>query len=80
MSLKPEQFTKRELNLMKYLCLTKEEIAEKLLISPLTVASHIEHIRNKVGVRTRASLIIELLKAKILKLNEVITDCGEQKP
>jgi DNA-binding NarL/FixJ family response regulator len=33
------------------------EIAERLVISPKTVATHVEHIRRKLGVNTRAEAI-----------------------
>lgn len=40
-------FTKREIEVMKFLCLPNKEIGEKLFISPKTVQTHITNIRQK---------------------------------
>ncbi|HEY9325607.1 MAG TPA: LuxR C-terminal-related transcriptional regulator, partial [Candidatus Limnocylindria bacterium] len=50
--------TKREREVAAYVAegLTNRDIAERLVISDRTVESHVEHIRNKLGVRSRAQV------------------------
>jgi DNA-binding response OmpR family regulator len=36
--------------------LTNRQIAERLAVGERTVDSHVEHVRNKLGVRTRAQI------------------------
>jgi len=38
--------------------LTNGEIAQRLRISERTVDAHLEHIRNKLGLRTRAQIAV----------------------
>ena len=68
------KFTDRELEIMKYLCLENKEIGEILYITPKTVQTHIVNIRQKVGASSRASMVVELIKAGILKIEEVVTN------
>jgi DNA-binding NarL/FixJ family response regulator len=51
--------TKRELDVLSLLVegLSQSEIAEKLFISPKTVAKHIEHILAKLDVHSRAQAV-----------------------
>jgi DNA-binding NarL/FixJ family response regulator len=42
------------------------EIAERLVISPKTVATHVEHIRRKLGVSTRAEAIAVAYRDQLL--------------
>ena len=51
--------TKRELEVLKLLAdgLDQAEIARQLVISPKTVATHIEHILEKLRVRSRAQAV-----------------------
>jgi DNA-binding CsgD family transcriptional regulator len=51
-------FTRRELEVLPLLlqCLSYKEMAERLFISPGTVRSHVVHIYQKAGVRTRLEL------------------------
>jgi DNA-binding NarL/FixJ family response regulator len=54
-----ERLTKRELEVLQRLAegLTQAEIAERLYISPKTVATHIENILAKLGVSSRAQAV-----------------------
>jgi DNA-binding response OmpR family regulator len=51
--------TSREAEILRLLAagLEQDEIAERLLISPKTVAVHIGHINSKLGVRSRAQAV-----------------------
>ncbi len=48
--------------------LTTKEIAAKLRISAKTVYNHVSNVIQKLGVKTRAQAIIELVKSNQLKL------------
>jgi two-component system nitrate/nitrite response regulator NarL len=54
--------TRREIQVVRLVCEghDNEQMAEKLDIAQNTVRVHLGHICNKVGVRGKASLIIEL--------------------
>ena len=62
--------TKREKEIFTLLLKTKttKEIASILRISAKTVRSHISNVIQKLGVPSRSSAIIELLKTKDLTL------------
>jgi DNA-binding NarL/FixJ family response regulator len=51
--------TRRELQVLRLLAAgrTQREIAGELVISPRTVGTHIEHILEKLGVRSRAQAV-----------------------
>jgi DNA-binding NarL/FixJ family response regulator len=51
--------TSRELQVLRLLAggRNQNEIAEELVISPRTVGTHIEHILEKLGVRSRSQAI-----------------------
>ena len=53
----PAGLTAREVEVLRLLArgLANREIAERLVISPKTVASHIEHIYAKIDASTRAT-------------------------
>lgn len=55
------EFTERELDILKELTTgdTNAEIAERLFISVATVKSHIGHLMEKTGFRTRTELVSE---------------------
>lgn len=55
------EFTERELDVLKELTTgdTNAEIAERLCISVATVKSHIQHLMEKTGFRTRTELVSE---------------------
>ena len=60
--------TKREKEIFDYLITNKttKQIAEKLNISEKTVRNHISNVMQKLGVKGRASAVIELIR-----LNEI---------
>lgn len=62
--------TKREKEVFDLLILnnTTEQIAKKLKISEKTVRNHISNVMQKLGVKGRASAVIELLKLKEISL------------
>ena len=51
--------TPRELEVLRLLAdgLTQADIAERLVISPKTVATHIQHVLEKLGVHSRAQAV-----------------------
>lgn len=55
------EFTERELTILKELTTgdTNAEIAERLFISVSTVKSHIQHMMEKTGFKTRTELVSE---------------------
>ncbi len=58
------RLTARELEVLNLLAdgLGQKEIAQRLVISPKTVGTHIEHIMSKLGVRSRAQAIALLYR------------------
>ncbi len=62
--------TKREKQVFDLLVLNRstEQIAQKLGISEKTVRNHISNVMQKLGVKGRASAVIELLKLKEISL------------
>ena len=62
--------TKREKQVFDLLVLNKstDQIAKKLGISEKTVRNHISNVMQKLGVKGRASAVIELLKLKEISL------------
>ena len=54
-----ELLTPRELEVLRLLAdgMGQSEIAERLVISPKTVATHIQHILTKLGVHSRAQAV-----------------------
>ncbi len=55
------EFTERELDILKELTTgdTNSEIAERLFVSVATVKSHIQHLMEKTGFKTRTELVSE---------------------
>jgi ATP/maltotriose-dependent transcriptional regulator MalT len=51
--------TERELDVLSLVAqgLTNREISRQLFISPATVRTHLEHIYDKLGVRSRAGAV-----------------------
>lgn len=62
--------TKREKEVFELLILNKttKEIAADLKISEKTVRNHISNAMQKLGVKGRASAVVELLKLKEISL------------
>jgi DNA-binding NarL/FixJ family response regulator len=56
----PEDLTSRETELLSLIAdgSTNAEIAERLVISPLTVKSHVSRILTKMGARDRTQLVV----------------------
>jgi DNA-binding NarL/FixJ family response regulator len=63
------RLTKRELEVLDLLGegLRHEDVARRLFISPKTVATHVEHILRKLGVRSRAEAIAVAYREEILQ-------------
>ena len=62
--------TKREREVFELLVKNKttKDIAELLNISEKTVRNHISNVMQKLGVKGRASAVVELLKLKEIEL------------
>lgn len=62
--------TKREKEVFELLVLNKstKDIAKDLKISEKTVRNHISNAMQKLGVKGRASAVVELLKLKEISL------------
>lgn len=62
--MKKSILTKREKQVFEMLIINKttKEIAEKLNISEKTVRNHISNAMQKLGVKGRASAVVELLR------------------
>lgn len=62
--------TKREYEVFSLLILNKttKDIAYDLKISEKTVRNHISNVIQKLGVKGRASAVVELLKLKEIEL------------
>jgi DNA-binding NarL/FixJ family response regulator len=60
MSTLPEELTAREIELLTLIAggSTNAEIAERLVISPLTVKSHVSRILTKMSARDRTQLVV----------------------
>jgi len=60
--------TPRELDVLHLLAqgLTQEEMAERLVISPKTVATHIEHVLAKLEVHSRAQAVARAYRDSLL--------------
>jgi DNA-binding NarL/FixJ family response regulator len=60
--------TRRELEVLRLLAegLKQSEIAQRLVISPKTVATHIEHVLSKLGVHSRAEAVAAAYRRDLL--------------
>jgi DNA-binding CsgD family transcriptional regulator/tetratricopeptide (TPR) repeat protein len=58
----------RELQVVELVAegLTNREVAERLHLSPRTVDAHLDHVRNKLGLRTRAQVVRWLVESRQL--------------
>lgn len=72
--MKKSILTKREKEVFELLILnqTTTEIAEQLKISEKTVRNHISNAMQKLGVKGRASAVVELLKLGEITLEKGI--------
>lgn len=66
--------SQREIEVAKLLCLPDSKIAKKLNIAKSTVQTHRLHLREKTGVVTRPSVLIEIIRAGLIDINEVETE------
>lgn len=68
------EFSKRQLEFARLLCLRDNEIAKRLIVSPTTAKTHLARFRQKTGTSTKASALIELIRAGIVNIDEVETE------
>lgn len=68
------EFSKRQLEFARLLCLRDNEIANRLIISPATAKTHILKFRQKTGTTTKASALVELIRAGVINIDEVETE------
>jgi HD-GYP domain-containing protein (c-di-GMP phosphodiesterase class II) len=68
----PAGLTPREVEVLKLLArgLSNKQIAERLVISPKTVANHVEHIYAKIGASTRAAASLFAMRHGLLPEDE----------
>lgn len=66
-----EKLTKREKELLPFLCFSKKEIAKIFILSESTVADHINSINSKFNQRTKAAALICAIKEGLLKPEEI---------
>ena len=61
--------TSREIEVLGFLSdgLGQREIAQRLSISPKTVAAHIEHILPKLGVHSRAQAVAAAYRQELIR-------------
>ncbi|MFF7468682.1 response regulator [Streptomyces sp. NPDC008092] len=57
----------REVTVLAALGKSNAEIADRLVLSPLTVRSHIQRAMNKLGVRDRAQLVVVAYQSGLVK-------------
>lgn len=66
--------TNRQIDVIKLLCFSNLEIAERLHIAPNTVKNYVGDIFNRLGTENRQSAQIKAVKLGIIKLDEIITE------
>jgi DNA-binding NarL/FixJ family response regulator len=72
----PAGLTPREVEVLRLLArgLSNKEIAERLVISPKTVANHAEHIYAKIDASTRAGAGLFAMQHGLLPEEELAAD------
>jgi HD-GYP domain-containing protein (c-di-GMP phosphodiesterase class II) len=72
----PAGLTQREIEVLRLLArgLPNREIAERLVISPKTVANHVEHIYAKIGASTRARASLFAMQHGLLPEEDFTTE------
>jgi DNA-binding NarL/FixJ family response regulator len=68
MQVRLKTLTDREKEVLRYVAsgLSNEEIAEKFIISPATVKTHVSRIMAKVGAHDRAQLVIFAYESRLI--------------
>jgi HD-GYP domain-containing protein (c-di-GMP phosphodiesterase class II) len=68
----PAGLTQREVEVLRLLArgLSNKQIAERLVISPKTVANHVEHIYTKIDASTRAAASLFAMRQGLLPEDE----------
>ncbi len=66
--------TEREKQVLKLLCLSNSEIAQRLNITARTVKAHVHHIFNKLACSNRLEATVIAIKKGIIQAQEVYTD------
>ena len=70
----PAGLTAREVEVLRLLArgMSNKEMAERLVISPKTVANHVEHIYSKIGASTRAAASLFAMRHGLLPEEEFV--------
>jgi HD-GYP domain-containing protein (c-di-GMP phosphodiesterase class II) len=78
----PAGLTQREVEVLRLLArgMPNRAIADQLVISPKTVANHVEHIYAKIGASTRARASLFAMQHGLLPEEEFATSAAEAKP
>lgn len=66
--------TNRQIDVLKLLCFSNLEIAQKLNITPNTVKNYVGDIFNRLGTDNRQTAQIKAVKLGIISINEIITE------
>jgi HD-GYP domain-containing protein (c-di-GMP phosphodiesterase class II) len=74
----PAGLTPREVEVLRLLAqgMSNKETAQRLVISPKTVANHIEHIYAKIGASTRATASLFAMQHGLLPEEQFAPDAG----
>lgn len=65
------KITKREVEIIKLIHLTRNEIAKKLYISRATVNTHISNLCEKFKSKTKVEILIKALRSNIITIQDV---------
>ena len=64
--------TEREKEILKLLCFSKEEIAQKLYITPSTVNTHRQNLYEKLCTHDKVNTLLKALDEGIITFDEII--------
>lgn len=65
------KITKREVEIIKLIHLTRNEIAKKLYISRATVNTHVRNLCEKFKSKTKIEILIKALRSNIITIQDV---------